>query len=137
MRSKFSEQSRRSVSLATCFWSLLLLAQAHAQASATSPSQSFLMQGPADQSDIGVIRDALGRPCLDVEAAARAHVVNPNLFDHVVSIKSNCVRPIKVKLCYFQSDACKEIVVPGYKRVDTILGTMTNVSRFRYSLIQK
>lgn len=117
---------------------LILLAvvpYVHAQANATAPS--FKMQGSADQTNSPVVRDSLGRPCLDVEAAARSHVVNPSLFDHIVSIKNGCARAVRVKLCYFRSDICKEIGVPGYKRIDTILGTMANVTTFRYSLNQK
>lgn len=108
-----------------------------ARAQATTPSSRLTLQGPADQAGTSVIRDALGRPCLDVEAAARAEVVNPEMLDHVVSVKNNCQRIIRVKVCYFNSDRCNEIVVQGYKRVDTILGTMRGVKFFRYSLMQK
>ena len=57
--------------------------------------------------------------------------------DHVVSIKNNCPRNIKVKVCYYQSQSCREFEIQGYKRVDTILGTMTKISRFRYTITQK
>ena len=97
----------------------------------------FTLQGPAEQSSGVVVRDALGRPCLDTEAAARAHVVNPNVLDHVVSVKNNCPKIIKAKICYFQSDRCVEISVPSYGRSDAVLGTMTGVRTFRYSLYQK
>lgn len=108
-----------------------------AQTSGTTPSASkFMMQGQADQSN-PPIRDALGRPCLDVEAAARPEVVNPVMVDHVVSIKNNCPRTIKVKACYYKSDRCNEVTLEGYKRVDTTLGVMRSVSFFRYSIHQK
>lgn len=84
-----------------------------------------------------IVRDALNRPCLDVEAAARPHVVNRDIMDHVVSVKNNCPRMINVKACYYGSDHCKEFKVQGYQRIDTILGTMAKVTTFRYSLIQK
>lgn len=110
---------------------------ARAQTATTTPSASITLQGPADQAGASVVRDALGRPCLDVEAAARAHTVNPDMLDHVVSLKNNCPRIIRVKVCYFNSDRCNDVVVQGYKRVDTILGTMRGVKFFRYSMIQK
>lgn len=94
------------------------------------------MQGPSEQTGEPIFRDASGRPCLDVEAAARAHVVNPDVLDHVVSIKNNCPRTIKLRVCYFQTDRCKEFPLAGYKRQDTILGTMTKISTFRYSIKQ-
>lgn len=84
-----------------------------------------------------IIRDASNRPCLDVEAAARPHIVNPDVLDHVVSVKNNCPKSIKVKVCYYGSERCNALVVDGYKRVDTILGTMTKIAIFRYSITQQ
>lgn len=110
---------------------------ARAQTSTATPPPNLTLQGPADQAGTSVIRNALGRPCLDVEAAARAHTVNPDMLDHVVSLKNNCPRIIRVKVCYFNSDHCNDVVVQGYKRADTILGTMRGVKFFRYSMVQK
>lgn len=108
-----------------------------AQTATTAPSSSLTLQGPADQAGASVIRDALGRPCLDVEAAARAHTGNSDMLDHVVSLKNNCPRVIHAKVCYFNSYRCNDVVVQGYKRVDTILGSMRGAKFFRYSTIQK
>src|SRR5438874_10992677 len=78
---------------AICFALLPVLA-----APAQTMGQSRLtLQGPAEQSYKPVVRDALGRPCLDVEAAARVHVVNPALVDHVVSLRNGCSRSVSVK----------------------------------------
>ena len=95
------------------------------------------MQGPAEPSSWPIIRDALNRPCLDVEAAARVQVVNPDMVDHVVSVKNNCPRLIKVKVCYFNSERCNQVDVPGYQRVDVTLGSMRGNNYFRYMLQQK
>jgi hypothetical protein len=108
----------------------------HAQTS-RSATPKFTMQGAAEPSTSPVVRDATNRPCLDVEAAARASVVNRDLIDHVVSFKNNCPRLIKVKICYFQTDRCKDVAVAGYQRADTVLGTMVKVTTFRYSMTQK
>lgn len=105
-----------------------------AYAQATKPG--FAMQGSADTSDSPVILDAANRPCLNVEAAAKGHSANGELMDHIVSVKNNCSRMIRIKICYYHSDHCKEATVYGYQRVDTILGTM-KMSTFRYSLSQK
>jgi len=91
-----------------------------------------VLQGPAELSAAPIIRDPLNRSCLELEAIARPHVVNPVMFDHVVSAKNNCPRQIKVKVCYYNSDKCNEITVPGYGRQDTILGTISGVKYFRY-----
>lgn len=98
----------------------------------------FRLQGPADQSGSSVvIKDALNRPCLDVEAASRAHVVNRALFDHVVSINNKCARIIHVKVCYSGTENCKSLQVGSYHREDVLLGVMANVGAFAYSISQK
>lgn len=112
-----------------------LTSSANAQVSSTT--SRLTLQGPADQSTTPIIRDALNRPCLDVEAAARKHVVNPEMVDHVVSLKNSCVRLIKVKVCYTNSDRCKDATLEAHRRVDIILGTMHGVSTFRYTMFQK
>ncbi len=59
------------------------------------------------------------------------------MLDHVVSMKNNCSKRIGVKVCYYGSDRCIDSMVPAYKRVDLILGSMNQVSVFRYSIFQK
>lgn len=107
---------------------------AQGQTASVSPAVPKLTpQGPADISLASpLLRDSLGRLCFDVEAAARAHVVAPDLFDHVVSIKNNCSRPLKLKACYYGSERCNLVELQPYKRADTILGTMRNIRFFRY-----
>jgi len=110
------------------------MAPVHGQTPNSNPK--FTLQGPAEQTGKPFSRGPSGRPCLDLEAAARAHVVNPSVLDHVVSVKNSCPRTIKVRVCYFQSEHCNEFAVGGYKRVDTVLGIMTKVSIFRYSVTE-
>lgn len=114
--------------------SIILIAGAQCRA---QNSSRFTLQGPADKGSSGPILDSLGRPCLDIEAAAKAHVVNPQMIDHIISIKNNCPSSIKVSICYFRSDRCVNSAVQGYKRLDTILGTMSGVRTFRYSVDQR
>lgn len=104
---------------------------------AQTPRSNITMQGPAEQATANVPRDPLGRPCLDVEAAARAKVINRDMLDHVVSIKNNCARVIKAKVCYVGSDRCNELSVQAYNRVDTILGTVRGSSIFKYKIFQQ
>jgi len=106
-----------------------------AQTAGSRPA--LTMQGGPEQSGTNVVRDPLGRPCLDVEAAARAETINPDMKDHVVSIKNNCAKLIRAKVCYAGSDHCNEVVLQAYKRVDTILGSMKGVTSFRYTITQR
>lgn len=124
-----------NIAIAVGLLQLALLTSARAQAN--SGNRISTLQGPAEQSASPIIRDALNRPCLDVEAMARRHTVMPTLFDHVVSVKNNCGRRIKVKVCYYNTDSCaKEFSIMGYSREDTILGS-SGAGRFRYSLLQR
>lgn len=120
-------------------WLVLCIAAAAPAKSQTSTTTvpRLTMQGPAEQSRTPSLRDALGHPCLDVEAASRAHVVNPEMVDHVVSMKNSCPRLINAKVCYFNTDHCKDVVLQAYKRADIILGTMRGITAFRYSINQK
>lgn len=126
----------RNVGLVLWFSFEAVTASAQSQTDvATAPK--ITMQNPLDQSGTGIVRDALGRPCLDVEAAARRQTINPQMLDHVVSIKNNCPKSIKAKVCYFNSDRCNNVDLRPYSRADTILGTMNGISFFRYTISQK
>lgn len=104
---------------------------------AQNSSQNFVLQGPAEKANSAELKDSLGRPCLDIEAAAKGSVITPNMFQHIVSVRNNCNRPIKVRVCYFNSDRCNSFELPALKRIDTVLGTMNGVKFFRYSVLQK
>lgn len=133
-----SNPRRRSNPILTFGLALILQLPLVAPGQTSDPTQPrFILQGSPEQLGSAVIRDSLNRPCLDVEAISRAHVVNPDVIDHVVSVKNRCSRTIMVKVCYFQTERCKEFDIRAYDRVDIILGTMTKVGRFRYSLFQK
>jgi len=115
---------------------LLILVLLLASVTAARSQTKFTSLGPAEHSNLPVVRDALGRPCLDVEATSRPHVVNRDMIDHIVSVNNKCNRSIQVKVCYFQTDNCKEFRIQNYGRVDSILGTMNKSSLFRYSVFQ-
>lgn len=116
---------------------VLVTSGSEIQAQSSSTQSRMTIQGGPEQLGTSTKKDAVGKPCLDVEAAARPETVNPAMLDHVISIKNNCPKLIKVKACYFNSDRCNEIIVAPYKRVDTILGTMRGVGYFRYSILEK
>jgi hypothetical protein len=120
---------------ARTFAILLLLSYPGLVAAQVSPT--FVPQLSGRNDDGNVIKGPLGKPCLDIEAAARAQLTNPNMFDHVVSIKNECNRLISVKLCYANSDHCRQLIMHPYKRIDTILGSMQGVTVFKYSVTQK
>ncbi|MBI5128466.1 MAG: hypothetical protein HZA66_03405 [Rhodopseudomonas palustris] len=115
----------------------LILAVSGSACNAQTTTPRLTMQGPAERSIAPVPRDALGRACLDVEAAARRQSINSDMLDHVVSFKNSCPRQIKVKVCYLNSTRCNDLDIQAYKRVDTILGQMKGVGFFRYTVTQR
>ena len=100
-------------------------------AQTTASGRRLTMQ--AGESRGLMTKDAFGKPCLDIETASRAHVSNPKIYDHVVSVMNRCLKPLKLKVCYFGSDRCTELDVPGMKRKDAIFGVGTNMFRVSYT----
>lgn len=105
---------------------------------ATSQFQNRLtLQNEGDNAALTVHRGPLGKPCLNFEAASRRHVINPNVYDHVVSVYNRCVQIIKLRVCYYHSDHCIDMEVPGLQRKDAVLGIYPNMQYFRYSYREK
>jgi hypothetical protein len=109
-----------------------------AQSDSSSSLQSRMtLQGGGENAALSTHRDALNRPCLDFEAASRAHVINPNVYDHVVSVYNQCVKLIKLSVCYYGTDHCIDMEVPPLSRKDGILGIYPSMQYFRYSYKEK
>lgn len=127
------------VCLLASFVSFAFLQAAAGQGLApAAPFQSRLtLQGPGENAAAFTHRDSLGRPCLDIEAASRAHIINPNVYDHVVSIQNKCLQRIKLRVCYFRTDHCIDVEVPGLQRKDAVLGVYPSLQFFRFSYREK
>jgi hypothetical protein len=114
------------------------LAQVAAAQTSNLQFQSRLTpQGSGVNAALTIHRDPLNRPCLDIEAASRQHVINPDVFDHVVSIYNRCVKTIKLRVCYYKSDHCIDMEVPPLTRKDGVLGIFPRLQYFRYSYQEK
>jgi hypothetical protein len=77
-------------------------------------------------------RDFAGKPCLTVEGMARPHTTNPNLFDHVINTINACPQKLRLQLCYYKSQQCVWVDVPGRERKEALLGTLPSIRDFRY-----
>ncbi|RAI43661.1 hypothetical protein CH341_13145 [Rhodoplanes roseus] len=104
-----------------------------AAGSISTPGGRFSLQQGSNVGTSPVSKDALGRPCADIEAAARPHSSNPNVFDHVVSVVNRCLKPLKLSICYFGSVHCQFLDIPGTRRKDLVLGVYPGMKTFRYS----
>jgi hypothetical protein len=103
---------------------------------AGSLGSRLTLQGPGDNASMTTHRDVYKKPCLDFESASRRQVVNPAMFDHLVSVANRCYKPIKLKVCYFKSENCIDVEVAGQQRKDVVLGTSSN-GFFRHSYKEK
>jgi hypothetical protein len=95
----------------------------------TAGSRLILQNG---ESAGKISRDPLGRPCLDVEAASRSHITNPNVYDHIVSISNRCLKSLKVRVCYLDTERCTDMEVLRMGRKDVIIGTNPAMKRFKF-----
>lgn len=77
-------------------------------------------------------RGPLGKPCLTFVGMARPHIIDPKLFDHVMTVDNSCGQRLKVRVCYSQTDRCIDMDVPGYGRKEAILGIMPSEPVFRF-----
>jgi hypothetical protein len=82
-------------------------------------------------------KDFTGAPCLQVSGYARAHLIDKNLFDHVVTVQNNCPQRIALSVCYYHSQECVPVEVPGHERKETILGTLPAQKDFRFEFREK
>lgn len=103
-----------------------------ARAQSASSSRLTLQSG-SYAGKAQVSKDAFGKPCADVEAASKARMSNPNIFDHMISVENRCLKPLKLRFCYFGSDRCTDVDLPGLKRKDLVLGVYPGLKTFRYS----
>jgi hypothetical protein len=79
-------------------------------------------------------RDFAGKPCLETSGVARPLASNPRILDHAVSLQNHCFDRIKVKVCYYHTDECTDVDVPGNSRKEQIIGVFPAIQQFRYDV---
>jgi hypothetical protein len=82
-------------------------------------------------------KDFTGRPCLDVTGQAEPHTIDPNLYDHVVTAVNHCPQAIRIDVCYYGSQDCIPMEIPGDERKEAVLGTMPAEKDFRFEFREK
>lgn len=101
------------------------------------PASPPSMFGASANSQVLRHRDFTGRPCLDVSGYAEAHRINPNLYDHVITVVNHCPQRIAINVCYYQSQDCIPMEIPGDARKEAVLGTMPAEKDFRFEFREK
>ena len=103
---------------------------------AETPAPQGLAPGarPHEITFLGVRHtNALGKPCLEIAAFTRAHLVNQQIFDYVVSITNKCPKQIKVRMCNKGSFDCNSVAVPAYQFKELVMDFGPQTDRFNFT----
>jgi hypothetical protein len=76
--------------------------------------------------------DIYGKQCYTIQGVARSHAINPNIFDHVIIVKNQCFKNVKLKICYHKSDRCIEMSIPHRSTKESWLGSFPSMRFFQY-----
>ena len=79
-------------------------------------------------------RDFAGKPCLETSGVSLPLTSNPRIVNHAVSLKNHCSERIKVKVCYYRTDECTDVEVPGNSTKDQTIGVFPALQIFRYEV---
>jgi hypothetical protein len=82
-------------------------------------------------------RGPTGNTCLTVNGYPRSHTVNPNVYDHVIAAVNGCAQRIAIRVCYYRTQDCIPMEIPGNERKEAILGTLPAVRDFRFEFREK
>jgi hypothetical protein len=113
----------------------LVVAACPGNSQSESPAVSHI--GPSNDTGILRHRDFAGKPCLDVQGYSRPHTIAPNLYDHVITVLNSCPQRIPIRVCYYQSQDCISMEIPGGDRKEAILGTLPAIKEFRFEFREK
>ncbi len=78
--------------------------------------------------------DFAGKPCLETKGVSQPLASSPRILNHSVSLKNHCAERIKVKLCYYGTDNCTAVEVPGNSAKDQVIGVFPAMQMFRYDV---
>jgi hypothetical protein len=79
-------------------------------------------------------RDIAGKPCLQSSGSATPLASNPRIQNHLVSLDNHCPAQIKAKVCYYGTDECTDVAVPGYSHREQVIGVFPAIQQFRYEV---
>ncbi len=121
--------------LKAMFLVVTIASSASAQSGAAAGSRPTF--GASAGTEVLRHRDFTGKPCLTVTGSARAHTVDPNLYDHVITAQNGCPQRIAMQVCYYRSHNCIAMEVPGGERKEAILGILPSAKDFRFEFREK
>jgi hypothetical protein len=55
----------------------------------------------------------------------------------VITASNRCAKLIKVQVCYYRTQQCIPMEIPGRMRKDAVLGMIPSIKDFRYEFREK
>jgi hypothetical protein len=96
------------------------------------PASRITLQGDVERGGLLFHKDMFGKSCLSYEAVSRALATNTDVYQHVVGVSNHCHEAIRIRLCYWRTEHCKDMRIPASQRKVVILGVRPFMKRFRY-----
>jgi hypothetical protein len=93
-------------------------------------AQGFASSDVADRKHL----DPAGKPCLETSGSAIPLASNPRIQSHLVSLSNHCIDLIRAKICYYKTDDCTDVEVPGRSRKEQALGVFPELQLFKYQV---
>lgn len=93
--------------------------------------------GPRGGTEILRHRDVRGKPCLTVTGSARPHFSNAKVYDHLISVANACPQRIVIRVCYYRTEDCIPMEIPGGERKEARLGSMPAAKDFGFEFREK
>lgn len=79
-------------------------------------------------------RDFGGKACLETNGVSRPLASNPRILTHAVVLDNHCSDRIKAKVCYYKTDDCTDVDVPGKSSKEQTIGVFPAMQVFRYEV---
>ena len=76
--------------------------------------------------------DGYGRVCIEIRGYAEPQTANTDIFNHMLRIANGCSMRIKLRVCYYHSDHCVDVVAAPYERTIETLGIFPHIQDFRW-----
>jgi hypothetical protein len=119
------------------------------------PNQSQSSVQPDLHPSIRMHKDSRGKSCVTVAAYSRPKTdfrkifgghdtsaseqtdIKSKIYEHIISAQNRCGQTIKLKVCYYESQNCVSLDVPGYDRQEASLGVAPGMPGFRYQYTEQ
>jgi hypothetical protein len=124
------------IAIPACAWPQSTSAPSYGGVGISAPADTPMF-GASTGTQMLRHRSPTGSPCLEVGGFARAHTTVSNLYDHVIAVKNNCAQQISIQVCYYNTQNCLPVEIPGGERKEAILGTMPATRDFRFEFREK